>query len=122
MHGCGSGFLLGRGLSGADVPHLAEIEHQQHHIRKDSGGRVGAADAVETDSSDQHERDKNPCDQFGNARQHGLAGIAHSLQMPPFCTGDGSPCAFLHNPDRTDRLQIFMEKNMLLLAKERKLW
>lgn len=38
------------------------------------------------------------------------------------CTGDGSPCSFLHNPDRADRLRTFVEKNMLLLAKKGKLW
>ena len=77
---CLSDFGLNPGLSGADVPHLTEIEYQQHHIGKDPGGRVGTADTVEADSSDQNKRHKNPCEQLGNTCEHRLAGISHSLK------------------------------------------
>ena len=61
---CGCSLGQETGVRCANMTHLAEIEKQQNRIRKDLGGRIGAADADKADSSDQYKGDKNTCDQF----------------------------------------------------------
>ena len=77
---CGCSLGPETGVRCADMTHLAEIEKQQNRIRKDPGGRIGAADAGKADSSNQHKGDKNTCDQFRNPCQHGFTGVTHPLQ------------------------------------------